>query len=294
LYLAEHFPIEIISIDSALIYKDMNIGTAKPSLLEMEKVPHHLINIIDPDSNYSVAQFIQDTKKIIRHIHSKGKIPVCVGGTMLYLRSLTQGLSELPSCNFETRKIIEQESLVKGWHKLHEELALIDPDIAKKINPNDAQRIQRALGIYKDTGKNMSYWLTSQPKTIDPEFNFYICSYEINHRAWLHERIEQRFKSMLENGFIDEVKALRAKYPSLTKETTSMRCVGYRQVWDFLDGNINMDTLLFQGISATRQLAKRQITWLKNHIHSDLRINPEYEDIKKLQLDAYKWMKEFL
>jgi tRNA dimethylallyltransferase len=259
LALAETRPIEIISIDSALVFRDMDIGTAKPSLAERALCPHHLIDIIDPTDSYSAAAFREDALGLIAGIRARGHLPVLVGGTMLYLKALHDGLSELPQADPELRAEIDRAAREQGWPALHAELARLDPDAATRLKPNDAQRIQRALEIVKLSGRPLAenYARRDQARDAPP---VKILALEPSDRGVLHERIAQRFEAMLAAGLVDEVKGLRERY-RLSPELPSMRCVGYRQAWEHLDGRYDAAELRERGIYATRQLAKRQLTW---------------------------------
>lgn len=259
--LLQHFPIELISVDSALVYREMNIGTAKPSLDELKKAPHHLIDIIDPIESYSAAQFCSDVSALCDAIFSRGKIPVLVGGTMMYFNALQQGLSSLPEADASVRAAIEQEAVLHGWPSLHQQLMQVDLETAQRIHAHDAQRIQRALEVYRISGIPLSTFQREQ-KTV-PDYQFVNFALFPQERAWLHARIAQRFDEMLCLGFVDEVRQLRERW-HLEPTMPSMRCVGYRQVWDYLDGADSYELMRDKGIAATRQLAKRQLTWLRN------------------------------
>ena len=263
--LAQRFHGEVVSIDSALVYRGMDIGTAKPSMQERAGIAHHLIDIIEPMQSYSAAFFRTDALAAIADIHARGKLPILAGGTMLYFKALRDGLDDLPSADPAVRTEIESEAAERGWPALHRELAAIDPATAQRLQPADSQRIGRALEIFRVTGQPMSALLKRQAATpaVLP-FDLHAISLEPSDRAVLHQRIAQRFSAMLEGGLIDEVRALRAAHPALHADLPSMRCVGYRQAWEFLDGTINLQTLREKGIAATRQLAKRQITWLRS------------------------------
>jgi tRNA dimethylallyltransferase len=263
--LAQRFNGEIISIDSALVYRGMDIGTAKPSLDERQGIAHHLIDIIDPTEAYSAARFRDDALRVSADIHARGKLPILAGGTMLYFKALREGLDDLPQADEDVRADIEQAAYAKGWPALHAELATIDPATAQRLQPNDSQRISRALEIFRVTGQPMSALLNrpGRPPEVLP-FDLLAISLEPSDRAVLHQRIAQRFDAMLARGLLDEVKALRRQYPRLTPDQPSMRCVGYRQAWLHLDGTIDHDALRDQGLAATRQLAKRQLTWLRS------------------------------
>ena len=262
LNLAQQQPIEIISVDSALVYRGMDIGTAKPSAAEQAICPHHLIDIIDPTESYSAAQFAKDAESLIHAIHSRGRLPVLVGGTMLYVKALLEPLTPLPESNAEIRAQIDQEAHQLGWPALHAQLAEIDPTTAARLEPNDAQRINRALEIYRISGKSMSQWLTEDTREHALSFQPILTALIPEPRAVLHERINQRFIQMLNHGFIDEVQTLRQR-GDLHLGLPSMRCVGYRQAWEYLDGAYDDDELIARGQAATRQLAKRQMTWIR-------------------------------
>lgn len=259
--LRQQYPVEIISVDSALIYKGMDIGTAKPDAEELALAPHRLIDILDPAESYSAADFRRDALNEIAKIHAEGKIPLLVGGTMLYFKALLQGLSPLPAANPEIRAQIEKESQEKGWQALHNELKQIDPVSAERIHPNDPQRLSRALEVYRISGKS----LTELTETKGEPLPFRVKQFAVapKDRALLHKRIELRFEKMIQAGFEDEVKALYAR-EDLHPDLPSIRCVGYRQMWEYLDGESTLDDAVFRGICATRQLAKRQITWLRS------------------------------
>lgn len=259
--LRQKFPIEIISVDSALIYKGMDIGTAKPDAREQELAPHRLIDILDPSESYSAADFRRDALQEMNDIVVQGKIPLLVGGTMLYYKALLEGLSPLPAADPEIRQQIEKDAFELGWDALHDQLKAIDPVSAERIHPNDPQRLSRALEVYRISGKT----LTELTKTKGEPLPFRVKQFAIapKERAELHRRIELRFEKMVENGFEDEMKALYAR-KDLHPDLPSIRCVGYRQMWDYLDGNCTLDEAIFRGVCATRQLAKRQITWLRS------------------------------
>ncbi|QMV15731.1 tRNA (adenosine(37)-N6)-dimethylallyltransferase MiaA [Vibrio spartinae] len=259
--LCQHFPIEIISVDSALIYRGMNIGTAKPTAAELAQAPHRLIDILEPEIAYSAADFRRDALQHMQAIVSNGKIPLLVGGTMLYFKALLEGLSPLPAADAEIRQQIEQEAADSGWPALHQQLAEIDPESAERIHPNDPQRLSRALEVYRISGKT----LTELTRTKGEVLPFDVVQFAIapQERSELHRRIEIRFNKMIEAGFEDEVKALYARQ-ALHADLPSIRCVGYRQMWEYLDGNCSLDEAIYRGICATRQLAKRQITWLRS------------------------------
>ncbi len=259
--LIQQFPFEIVSIDSAMIYRGMNIGTAKPDSKTLTNAPHYLIDILDPIESYSAAQCCVDVSEICEKIIKKGKIPLLVGGTMMYFRALQQGLSVLPAADELTRKSILEQADAYGWQHLHGQLSKIDPLSAARIHPSDTQRIQRALEVYQLSNKPLSSFIAEQKRQQDTCFVNLILMPE--DRSWLHQRIGQRFKSMLNEGFVDEVIELNEKWV-LTPALPSMRCVGYRQVLMYLDGHFAYDCLIEKGIAATRQLAKRQLTWLRH------------------------------
>ncbi|NSX02363.1 tRNA (adenosine(37)-N6)-dimethylallyltransferase MiaA [Cupriavidus gilardii] len=267
LALAARAPLEIISMDSALVYREMDIGTAKPSAAELAAVPHHLIDIIDPADSYSAAQFVNDTNALIDAIRARGREPLIVGGTMLYYKALTQGLNDLPQADPQLRAELDQLAAERGWPALHAMLAEVDPITAARLAPNDSQRIQRALEIHRLTGQPMSALLARQAdaRTFDGQAGarFRAIALEPSDRAVLHARIEARFDAMLAGGLLDEVQRLRGRgdlHPGLP----SIRCVGYRQVWEYLDGLCDFATMRERGIAATRQLCKRQLTWLRS------------------------------
>jgi tRNA dimethylallyltransferase len=255
-------PVEIISVDSALVFKDMIIGTAKPDAASLRAAPHHLIDVIPPTEAYSAANFRSDALRLMAEITARGKIPLLVGGTMLYFKALQGGLSGLPQANPQVRAKLDAEAAQIGWPGMHSKLASIDPDTAARLMPNDMQRIQRALEVLEITGETMSTLFAKQESEALP-YKVLEISLIPSDRKVLHARIEARFEQMLKDGLVDEVKALIAKYPSLTAESTSMRCVGYRQVLEHLRGDFELAELRNRGIFATRQLAKRQLTWLR-------------------------------
>ena len=258
--LRQHLPVEVISVDSALIYRGMDIGTAKPTAEELALAPHRLIDICDPAESYSAMNFRHDALREMQDITAQGKIPLLVGGTMLYYKALLEGLSPLPSADEKVRSEIETKAMQIGWGGLHQELAKIDPISAQRINPNDSQRINRALEVFYLTGKTLTE-LTAQKGEALP---YDILQFAIapEQREVLHRRIEQRFHKMIELGFQQEVEKLYRR-PDLNENLPSIRCVGYRQMWEYLRGDYDHDEMVFRGICATRQLAKRQITWLR-------------------------------
>lgn len=262
LEIAENFPVEIVSVDSAQVYRHMNIGTAKPDQATLNKIPHHLIDLIDPDQHYSAAQFRHDALRVMQEIIKRGKIPLLTGGTMLYFRALQEGLSPLPSADQNLRLTLENMANKLGWPAMHQKLAGLDQEIAMRIKPTDSQRIQRALEVCYLTQQPMSEILKI-PRQIDFPFHIINITLIPSERSQLHLRIARRFEAMLKNGLIDEVQAIRGKFPSLNLESPSMRCVGYRQACLYLDNQISNTELHDMGIAATRQLAKRQLTWLR-------------------------------
>ncbi|MFN3297020.1 tRNA (adenosine(37)-N6)-dimethylallyltransferase MiaA [Caldimonas sp.] len=262
LALARVLPIEIISVDSALVYRGMDIGTAKPSAAERAAVPHHLIDLIDPTEAYSAAQFVADATRLVSEIRARGRLPVLVGGTLLYFKALFDGMDALPAADAAVRARIDARAARIGWPALHAELARVDPTTAARLSPNDSQRIQRALEVWELSGRPLSHWHTGRACR-GPHERPRLIALEPVDRAWLHRRIAERFQAMLAAGFIDEVRALRAR-GDLSLALPSMRCVGYRQVWEMLEGWHPPGTLAERGIAATRQLAKRQLTWLRS------------------------------
>lgn len=268
LAIAQQYDVEIISVDSALVYCGMDIGTAKPSATELASVPHHLIDIRDPLNAYSAAEFVADAKRLIDDISARGNLPLLVGGTMLYFKALFDGLDDMPKANPEIRALIAAEALEKGWPAMHSLLATVDPLTAARLEPQDSQRISRALEVFRLSGQPLSFFhQKTATKSIASDARSAcataLISLEPAERSWLHGRIAQRFDTMLDSGFIEEVKTLRAR-GDLNPDLPSMRCVGYRQAWEALDGISPMNELREKGIAATRQLAKRQITWLRS------------------------------
>jgi len=265
LEIAQHLPVEIISVDSALVYRGMDIGTAKPSHDERARAPHHLIDILDPLQAYSAMQFREDALSLVTQIHARGKLPLLVGGTMLYFKALQEGLDALPPADPAIRARLDAQAAQIGWPALHAQLATLDPDSAARLQPNDTQRIQRALEIIELTGQPMSQLLAKTPKAELP-FDLLPLALEPSDRSVLHERIARRFDAMLgpggTGGLIAEVDTLRAR-GDLHLGLPAMRCVGYRQVWEYLDGLYDETVLRAKSIAATRQLAKRQLTWLR-------------------------------
>jgi len=257
LAIARVLPVEIISVDSALVYRGMDIGTAKPTAAERAAVPHHLIDVIEPTQAYSAAQFVADTRRLAAGIASRGALPLLVGGTMLYFKALFEGLDEMPASDPAVRAQLDAEAAERGWPALHAELRGVDPVTAARLPPTDAQRIQRALEVYRVSGQPLSAFHRERQVVETPP----VISLEPTNRAWLHTRIGERFDQMLRDGLVDEVTHLRAR-GDLLPSTPSMRCVGYRQAWEALDHGALAD-LPERGAAATRQLAKRQLTWLR-------------------------------
>ena len=260
LELAASLPVEIVSVDSAQVYRDMDIGTAKPHAATRARVAHHLIDVIDPDQAYSAARFRADASAAIASIRARGRLPLLVGGTMLYIKALREGLSELPPADRSVRARLDARAAAVGWPALHAQLAAIDPVTAARLKPTDAQRIQRALEVYELAGRPLSA-LQGARQTGDA-IDFVSIALVPSDRGELHRRIEARFDHMLAAGLIGELEGLRRRY-ALTPGLPSMRCVGYRQAWEYLEGRIDRDTMRQRSIAATRQLAKRQLTWLR-------------------------------
>lgn len=256
------FPLEIVSVDSAQVFIDMDIGTAKPDRTTLAKFPHHLIDLVTPEESYSAARFRADALRVMGEITARGKIPLLAGGTMLYFKALREGLSDLPQADAELRREIDAEARQRGWPALHAELAALDPEAAARLKPTDAQRIQRALEVVRLTGAPLAESLARRTEAALP---YRLVQFALlpSDRAVLHDRIARRFDAMLAAGLIEEVRTLRRKY-RLDAGLPSMRCVGYRQAWDYLEGAIDRAALREKGIAATRQLAKRQLTWLRS------------------------------
>ena len=261
--LAAQWPIEIINVDSATIYRGMDIGTAKPSAEERKLIPHHLLDIRDPAESYSAAAFHDDALRLIGEIRARGRIPVLCGGTMLYYKALREGLDDLPGADPQLRAQIDARAKEFGWPALHRELAAVDPPTAARLAPNDSQRIQRALEIFGLTGTPMSRLLEKRPARQGEGPRYLTISLEPSDRLALHDRIRRRYKAMIEQGLVEEVTLLHSR-PDLHPGLPSVRCVGYRQLWDYLDGTTGLDEAIERAIAATRQLAKRQLTWLRS------------------------------
>ena len=266
--LARHFPVELVSVDSAQVFLDMDVGTAKPDAATLKAFPHHLIDLISPEEAYSAARFREDALTAMAEISARGKTPLLVGGTMLYFKTLLEGLADLPKACPKTRMDIDLQADAQGWPVVHAELAQVDPITAARLHPTDSQRIQRALEVFRLAGRPMSA-LFAESQQQSPPYDFLSLGLLPSDRSVLHARIAERFDAMLDAGLVDEVVELRAKY-HLHLNLPSMRCVGYRQVWEALDGIIPRTEMRDRGIFATRQLAKRQITWLSNTLKPEV------------------------
>ena len=262
LRLAQRFPLEIISLDSALVYRGMDIGTAKPTAEELASVPHHLIDIISPLQSYSAAEFAADCLRLCGEISARGRMPLIVGGTMMYFHALVNGLNDLPQADAGVRAQLQAQKAEQGVEGLYRRLCEVDAATAARLKPGDTQRIERALEVFLLTGRPLSDHLAVQTAYRVP-LRLHTLVLFPQRRELLHEAIARRFRLMLEQGFLEEIGRLKAEYPSLTAEHNSMRCVGYRQAWDYLDGACAYDAFVDAGIAATRQLAKRQLTWLR-------------------------------
>ena len=263
LVLAERLNGEIVTTDSAQVYRGMNIGTAKPGVTDRARIPHHLIDIIDPTQRYSAAQFTRDAHACVAQIRARGKTPILSGGTMLYFKALTEGLSALPHADADVRAELDRRALTEGWPALHAELARVDAVTAARLAPTDAQRIQRALEVHRLSGQPISLLQGKRNTTVGMLGPTIAIALVPSERAQLHAAIAERFRAMLDAGLVDELRGLRERY-ALDPDLPSMRCVGYRQAWQFLDGAINYAQLFDLGVAATRQLAKRQLTWLRS------------------------------
>ncbi len=275
LKISAQFPCEIISVDSVMIYRGMDIGAAKPSAEILHQRPHHLINILHPKEAYSAASFRADALRLIRQIHARDNIPLLVGGSMLYFSALQRGLSHMPGASPTVRKKLNHMGRQRGWEFMHARLGAIDPQAARRIHPNDPQRIQRALEVYELTGIPISEW-HAQSRPLQLPFRALKIALLPENRRILHQRIEQRFNSMLKNGLLAEVKSLHQRQ-DLHAGLPAMRSVGYRQVWQYLDGTIDFDIMCQKAIIATRQLAKRQLTWLRHETHLASLIAERYD-----------------
>ncbi|MDO4877944.1 MAG: tRNA (adenosine(37)-N6)-dimethylallyltransferase MiaA [Neisseria sp.] len=284
LRLAQRLPAEIVSLDSALIYRKMDIGTAKPAAEERARVPHHLIDVADPTDTYSAASFVADCVRLCREISARGRLPLIAGGTMMYFHALTGGLSDLPQADGETRRILQGICEAEGLEGLYRRLQKADAATAARLQPGDKQRIGRALEIFMLTGKPMSVHLAERQSRPAPLATYTLALFP-QDRERLHGDIARRFDLMLAQGFLDEVRGLKEAFPALTGEHNSMRCVGYRQAWNYLAGRCTYDEFKEGAVAATRQLAKRQLTWLRK-LPADLRADPYGGDIFPTALDA--------
>jgi tRNA dimethylallyltransferase len=283
--------VEIVSIDSAQVYEGMDIGTAKPTALERAQVPHHLIDFISPEASYSAGQFRRDALDVIAQIHARGRVALLVGGTMLYYRALLEGLDDLPQADAALRTRIDTQAQLAGWPAMHAELARIDPSSAQRLSPQDGQRIQRALEVYYASGRPLSAW--QQRAGSPPPFDMTTVALLPTERSALHARIAARFSAMLDSGLVNELRALRTRY-KLHPSLPSMRAVGYRQAWQFLDQEIDATQLREQAVAATRQLAKRQLTWLRSfsnvhQVHIDLTNSNALQALSAQILNLCAW-----
>lgn len=260
--LCKRFPLDIVSVDSALVYRGMDIGTAKPDAATLRRFPHRLVDILDPEDSYSAGSFVRDARMAMDAIFSHGRVPLLVGGTMLYFRSLTEGIAELPAADAGIRRDIDALAEASGWPAVHAVLATVDAAAAARINPNDSQRLQRALEVYRVSGRSLTDW-QEQAAPPSEDIRFLKIALQVEPRALLHERIARRLDTMIADGFVDEVRRLRER-PNLTRASASMRAVGYRQFWRCLDGEIDLQEARQRALFATRQLAKRQLTWLRS------------------------------
>ncbi len=287
--LAERGPFDLISVDSAMVYRGLDIGSAKPSQMELDRAPHQLIDIRDPAESYNAGDFRKDALKLIAKSHSKERIPLLVGGTMLYYKVLLEGVAETPLADKSIRFEIEARAAKVGWPKIHAELAEVDPEAAARLHPNHSQRVCRALEVFIQTGKPLSQWHREQkPNGIMTTYNVRQIALMPNSRALIHRRIESRFKLMLDQGFEAEVAGLRAR-DDLNLDQPSMRSVGYRQVWQYLDGDFDYDAMVAAGVAATRQLAKRQCTWLKSWASAVTLETSEDPNWDRLNKSAYNY-----
>ncbi|MEL7186968.1 MAG: tRNA (adenosine(37)-N6)-dimethylallyltransferase MiaA [Pseudomonadota bacterium] len=261
--LCKRFPCDIISVDSALVYRGMDIGTAKPDAETLQSAPHQLVDIRDPEESYSAGEFVRDAESAIRKSFANDRIPLLAGGTMMYFRALTEGIADLPAADETARAAIDAEAAKLGWPSMHAQLETVDPDTAARLDPNDKQRIQRALEVYRVSGKPISEWHTNAASESKRDYSFAKIGLNIEPRALLHERIAERLDLMIAAGFEQEMRTLRAR-PGLSGDSTAMRSVGYRQFWRYLDGDYDAAEARDRALFATRQLAKRQITWLRS------------------------------
>ncbi len=260
--LCKRFPCDIISVDSAMVYRGMDIGTAKPDADTLRRAPHRLVDIRDPEQSYSAGDFVRDARAEMAEILARRRIPLLVGGTMMYFRALTQGIAELPGANAAVRRDIDALAAEEGWPAVHAELRTVDPESAARINPNDSQRLQRAMEVYRVSGKTLTAW-QSETRRPGDDPGYVKVALAVEPRRLLHQRIGLRLQRMVEDGFLDELRALRER-PGLTEECPAMRSVGYRQFWDYLEKRCTLDEAMDRALFATRQLAKRQLTWLRS------------------------------
>jgi len=260
--LCKRFPCDIISVDSALVYRGMDIGTAKPDAQTLKRTPHRLIDIRDPEDTYSAGDFVRDARAEMELIFARGRIPLLVGGTMMYFRALTEGIAELPPANETIRRDIDDKAQKSGWPAVHAELEAVDPLAAERINRNDSQRIQRALEVFRTSGKALTAWQREASAPAE-DITYLKVALQLEQRSLLHERIAKRLDVMVERGFVEELRGLRQR-PGVTRESPSMRSVGYRQFWKYLDNEYSLDEARDRALFATRQLAKRQLTWLRS------------------------------
>lgn len=275
--LAEALPVDIVSVDSAMVYRGMDIGTAKPDAETLRRAPHRLLDIREPEQHYSAGDFVRDAGREMTEIRAAGRVPLLVGGTMMYFRALTRGIADLPAADPEVRTAIDREAAVAGWPALHRELLTVDAAAAARIDPNDSQRIQRALEVYRTSGKPLSEWQTDGRPAVRMR-SWLKFGLVPEPRAELHRRIERRFCSMLDGGLVDEIARLKAR-PCLDRRSPSMRAVGYRQIWSYLEGKTTLEVATARAMAATRQLAKRQMTWL--------RTEPALNTINPLEPNAF-------
>lgn len=288
--LVQRFPMDIISVDSAMVYRGMDIGTAKPDAETLKRAPHRLIDILDPSDAYSAGRFREDALREIAAIHAAGRIPLLVGGTMLYFRALLQGIAGMPTADANLRANLEARASVEGWEVLHAELATIDKTAADRIHPNDSQRIQRALEVYLLSGKTITDWQAADTQAL-AGMQVYSLALAPSERALLHARIAERFDLMLAQGFMDEVKSLMAR-GDLSPALPSIRSVGYRQAWAHLSGEVSFDVMREQAIAATRQLAKRQLTWLRAWPEVQWLVSDDEARLAKASVQLEAWLAE--
>jgi len=260
--LCKRFPCDIISVDSALVYRDMTIGTAKPDRDILKRTPHRLIDIRDPESSYSAGDFVRDAREEMDEIFARGRVPLLAGGTMLYFRALTEGIADLPGADAAIRRAIDKKAEELGWPAVHAELQVVDPVAAERINPNDSQRIQRALEVYRVSGKALTAW-QEEARAPEDDIKYLKVALLIEPRESLHARIAARLDDMVAAGFVDEVRRLRDR-PGVTRDSSAMRAVGYRQFWNYLENDYSLEEARKRALFATRQLAKRQFTWLRS------------------------------